>query len=131
MDIWETEKVDIAPPQPEEYPPLYGHQKGESVRNRTRIGVEVLAIVSLLAFIPGSGGWSLGNGSVLASGEMQDPTKAGVVYVCACLKNKSCFCMTEAKTEGPCSCGTEGGPPLKAVASDSAWAKENRAALSK
>jgi hypothetical protein len=29
--------------------------------------------------------------------------KSKVVYVCACLKNKSCSCMTEAKTEGPCS----------------------------
>jgi hypothetical protein len=54
-----------------------------------------------------------------------------VVYVCACLKTKSCACMTEAKMEGPCACGTEGGPPLKAVPSDSAWAKENRDALAK
>jgi hypothetical protein len=53
------------------------------------------------------------------------------VYVCACLKTKSCSCMTEAKMEGPCACGTEGGPPLKAVPSDSAWAKANRDALAK
>jgi len=51
------------------------------------------------------------------------------VYVCACLGNKSCSCMTEAKTEGPCACGTQGGPPLKPVAADSDWAKENRDAL--
>lgn len=51
------------------------------------------------------------------------------VYVCACLQTKSCACMTEAKTEGPCSCGTEGGPPMKAVAPDSDWAKQNRDAL--
>lgn len=51
------------------------------------------------------------------------------VYVCACLGNKSCACMSEAKTEGPCSCGTEGGPPMKAVACDSDWAKANRRAL--
>jgi hypothetical protein len=70
-------------------------------------------------------------GSVFASTGMQSQTKNGVVYVCACLKDKSCFCMTEAKTEGPCACGTEGGPPLKAVPSESAWAKENREALSK
>ncbi len=37
--------------------------------------------------------------------------------------------MTEAKMEGPCACGTEGGPPLKAVPQDSAWAKENRKEL--
>jgi hypothetical protein len=55
--------------------------------------------------------------------------KDKVVYVCACLKNKSCSCMTEAKTEGPCSCGTEGGPPMKAVPKNSAWAKANRDAL--
>lgn len=57
--------------------------------------------------------------------------KGKVVYVCACLKTKSCSCMTEAKTEGPCACGTEGGPPMKAVAADSAWAKANRQALAK
>jgi hypothetical protein len=55
--------------------------------------------------------------------------KGKVVYVCACLKNKSCSCMTEAKTEGPCSCGTEGGPPMKAVPQNGAWAKANRDAL--
>ena len=55
--------------------------------------------------------------------------KGSVVYVCACLKTKSCSCMTEAKMEGPCACGTEGGPPLKAVAANSAWAKANRKAL--
>ncbi|HEU5402983.1 MAG TPA: hypothetical protein VFU86_16615 [Terriglobales bacterium] len=51
------------------------------------------------------------------------------VYVCACLKNKSCSCMTEAKTPGPCACGTEGGPPMKGVPKDSDWAKENRKQL--
>jgi len=55
--------------------------------------------------------------------------KAPVVYVCACLKTKSCPCMTESKMEGPCACGTQGGPPLRPVASDSNWAKENRDAL--
>jgi hypothetical protein len=57
--------------------------------------------------------------------------KGKVVYVCACLKTKSCSCMTEAKMEGPCACGTEGGPPLKAVPSDSDWAKQNRDELAK
>jgi hypothetical protein len=57
--------------------------------------------------------------------------KAKVVYVCACLKTKSCSCMTEAKMEGPCACGTEGGPPMKAVPADSDWAKENRDDLAK
>jgi hypothetical protein len=99
------------------------------VRNRTRSSVPVLAIFSLLVFWPASG--ELVRGSLFATRGMDSPTKNGVVYVCACLKNKSCFCMTEAKMEGPCACGTEGGPPLKAVPSDSGWAKENREALSK
>jgi hypothetical protein len=60
-----------------------------------------------------------------------EQTSGNTVYVCACLKDKSCSCMTEAKMEGPCACGTEGGPPLKAVPSDSAWAKANRDALAK
>lgn len=54
-----------------------------------------------------------------------------VVYVCACLGNRSCACMTEAKMEGPCACGTQGGPPLKAVAPDSDWARQNRDELAK
>jgi hypothetical protein len=97
--------------------------------NRARIGADILAVLLLLAFIPASG--SQVHNSLLTRMGLQAPTKNGVVYVCACLKNKSCFCMTEAKMEGPCACGTEGGPPLKAVPSDSAWAKENREALSR
>jgi hypothetical protein len=54
-----------------------------------------------------------------------------VVYVCACLQTQSCSCMTEAKMEGPCACGTQGGPPMKAVAPDRNWAKQNRDALAK
>lgn len=54
-----------------------------------------------------------------------------VVYVCACLRDRSCACMTEAKTEGPCACGTKGGPPLQRVPKDSNWAKENREALAR
>jgi hypothetical protein len=53
------------------------------------------------------------------------------VYVCACLRDRSCSCMTMAKTEGPCACGTQGGPPLRAVPKDSNWAKENRDALAR
>ena len=55
--------------------------------------------------------------------------KDTVVYVCACLKTRSCSCMTIAKTGGVCACGPKGGPPLKAVPRDSDWAKENREAL--
>ena len=60
-------------------------------------------LLFLLAFLTSSG--TVG----------QTETKSAVVYVCACLKTKSCSCMTEAKMEGPCACGTQGGPPLKAV----------------
>jgi hypothetical protein len=60
-----------------------------------------------------------------------DANQGKVVYVCACLKTKSCSCMTEAKMEGPCACGTEGGPPMKAVPRESDWAKENREQLAK
>ncbi len=91
--------------------------------NRARLCV-LLVLFALLAFLPSS--------------ESQTPAQAnesqnakGVVYVCACLQNKSCACMTEAKMEGPCACGTQGGPPLKAVPSNSDWAKANRKALSK
>ena len=59
------------------------------------------------------------------------PKSDKVVYVCACLQTQSCSCMTEAKMEGPCACGTQGGPPMKAVAPDSNWARANRDALAK
>ena len=62
--------------------------------------------------------------------EKDHPVKK-TVYVCACMGNRSCSCMTEANMEGPCACGTHGGPPLKPVAADSDWAKENREALAK
>ena len=87
-----------------------------AVRNRTRFtGVRLLLL--LLAFLP--------------AGSSAKSEKNKVVYVCACLKTKSCFCMTEAKMQGPCACGTEGGPPMKAVPTDSEWAKQNRDALAK
>ncbi len=92
----------------------------------------VLALLSLVIFIPSSGGsQDRDQNSALISNLQSQPTKNGTVYVCACLKDKSCFCMTEAKMAGPCACGTQGGPPMKAVPSDSAWAKTNRDALAK
>lgn len=87
--------------------------------NRFRF-LAILSLLSMLAVIPSSGGTP-----------SHSPNNANVVYVCACLKTKSCSCMTEAKMEGPCACGTEGGPPLKAVPKDSDWAKANREELSK
>jgi hypothetical protein len=84
----------------------------------------LFVLLLLLAFISPPGGSQ-------NQPQNQPQSKSNVVYVCACLKTKSCSCMTEAKTEGPCACGTQGGPPLKAVPRDSAWAKDNREALAK
>jgi hypothetical protein len=94
------------------------------MRNRMRLARFAFALLLSLAFMRSSDGSQ--NQPV---GDAQGNSK--VVYVCACLKTKSCFCMTEAKMEGPCACGTEGGPPMKAVPSDSDWAKQNREALAK
>ncbi len=96
--------------------------------NRKKFAVACLA-TSLLAFIPSSESRAQNPG--MDGTQIQGKDKNNVVYVCACLKTKSCSCMTEAKMEGPCACGTQGGPPLKAVPKDSAWAKENRDALAK
>jgi hypothetical protein len=87
----------------------------------------LLALLFAATLSPTSGGTK--NRTRSAATGAPSPDK--MVYVCACLKNKSCSCMTEAKMEGPCACGTAGGPPLKAVPKDSAWAKENRDALAK
>jgi hypothetical protein len=92
------------------------------MRGRIRFVGSIFALLISFAFL------ARGDGSPSSRSEN---TGKNVVYVCACLKTKSCSCMTEAKTEGPCACGTEGGPPMKAVPSDSAWAKENREALAR
>jgi len=89
-----------------------------------------LFLLFLLVFLTSSGSSQNQTGNPPTVGS-QEQTKSNVVYVCACMKTRSCSCMTEAKMEGPCACGTEGGPPLKAVPKDSAWAKENREALAK
>jgi hypothetical protein len=98
------------------------------MRNQTRSIAGIFVLLLLAAMIPSPGG----SQTPSANGTHSQPQdKKDLVYVCACLKTKSCSCMTEAKTEGPCACGTQGGPPLKAVPRDSAWAKENREALAK
>jgi hypothetical protein len=97
-----------------------------------KITIAMLALMFALALSPATG-----RSRNQPQDQPQDqPTnkkqiKGKVVYVCACLETKSCSCMTEAMTEGPCSCGTEGGPPMKAVPKDSAWAKTNRQELGK
>jgi hypothetical protein len=102
--------------------------KGEPMRSRARSIAAVFALLFLLALIPASGG---SQNSPPTDAQSQAQTKNDVVYVCACLKTKSCSCMTEAKMEGPCACGTKGGPPLLPVPRNSAWAKYNRKALGK
>jgi hypothetical protein len=82
-----------------------------------------LCVVALLVFTRADAGPSKNSEKGDKAG---DSGKSKVVYVCACLKTKSCFCVTEAKMAGPCACGTEGGPPMKAVSADSDWAKQNR-----
>lgn len=102
------------------------------MRNQPRSTAAVFVLLLLSAFLPVPGGsQSQPNQPPVAGTHEQTRSKNDLVYVCACLKTKSCSCMTEAKTEGPCACGTQGGPPLKAVPHDSAWAKENRDALAK
>jgi hypothetical protein len=98
------------------------------MRNQTRSTAAVFILLLSSAFIPSPAG---SQPPSPAGKKTQTPATKDVVYVCACLKTKSCSCMTEAKTEGPCACGTSGGPPLKAVPRDSDWAKENREALAK
>lgn len=90
------------------------------MKKQTIFTAALFVSLLLLACVPSPGG-----------SQAPSQSKSNVVYVCACLKTKSCSCMTEAKTEGPCACGTQGGPPLKAVPRDSAWAKDNREALAK
>ncbi len=101
-----------------------------TMRNRVRLTPTAFLLLFLLVFLTSSGGSQNQTDNSPTSGSQLQP-KSNVVYVCACMKTRSCSCMTEAKMEGPCACGTEGGPPLKAVPKDSDWAKENRAALAK
>jgi hypothetical protein len=98
------------------------------MRNQTRSTAAVFILLLLSAVIPSPGGSRTPSP---AGKQTKEKAKPDLVYVCACLQTKSCSCMTEAKTEGPCACGTSGGPPLKAVPRDSDWAKDNREALAK
>src|SRR5271165_6365921 len=94
----------------------------KTIKARVGGAIAILALLALPAV-------QLTGSAALNQPANDTKVKGKVVYVCACLKNKSCSCMTEAKTEGPCSCGTAGGPPMKAVPQNGAWAKANREAL--
>jgi hypothetical protein len=96
------------------------------MRNRIRFSAPFLALTLLFVLSLSSDAFQ---SPAWARDHKED--KGSLVYVCACLKTKSCSCMTEAKMQGPCACGTEGGPPMKAVPANSDWAKENRDALAK
>jgi hypothetical protein len=61
-------------------------------------------------------------------GAAQDSNGKKTVYVCACAGTKSCPCMAMSKKEGKCPCGTD---TMKEVPANSAWANQNRKALSK
>ena len=100
------------------------------MRLQLRFAGTVLSLFLLASLSSNGGTGQTGHPSEVDS-QNQAQTNGKVVYVCACLKTKSCSCMTEAKMEGPCACGTEGGPPLKPVAVNSDWAKENLEALAK
>jgi hypothetical protein len=70
---------------------------------------------------------------LVASGK-NDPAQStkektdNTVYVCSCMKTKSCPCMTEANMPGKCACGAK-SPDMKAVPRDGTWAQNNRKAL--
>lgn len=98
------------------------------MKRRKRLSNWILTCLLLFEFIPAKAGPAAKSSKSGDKGE-QAQSKNKVVYVCACLKTKSCSCMTEAKVKGPCACGTQGGPPMKAVPPDSDWAKQNRDAL--
>jgi hypothetical protein len=103
----------------------------DTIKRKNKGTIAMLALLPLLTVLQPGFAASVLQTDLPAQNEPANDAKvkSKVVYVCACLKNKSCSCMTEAKTEGPCSCGTGGGPPMKAVPKNSAWAKANRDAL--
>ncbi len=90
------------------------------VKRWTQFGALGLAAVVLL-LLP-----SYGNAKDPAAAQKQKAS----VYVCSCLDSSSCPCLTEAMREGPCACGTKGGPPMRRVDANSNWAKFNRQRMS-
>ncbi|TAM83363.1 MAG: hypothetical protein EPN47_04425 [Acidobacteria bacterium] len=69
-------------------------------------------------------GFMAAQGNSMKSMKMSSQT----VYVCSCMKTKSCPCETEANMEGKCACGMKASE-MKAVPKDSAWARANRRGL--
>jgi hypothetical protein len=96
--------------------------------NRTRLTASVFSFLLFSTSIRSTAG-SQSHPQNQPLADSQSPT--GVVYVFACQNTKKFLCINEAKMEGPCACGTEGGPPMKPMPPDSDWAKQNREALAK
>jgi hypothetical protein len=64
---------------------------------RTRLTTSIFSLLLFSTSIRSTTG-SQSHGQNQPATDSQGQTK--VLYVCACLKTKSCFCMTEAKMEG-------------------------------
>lgn len=92
------------------------------MRKETRWAV-VLGMALALAI----GMVQLGSASQMSS-KAKSEKSGKMVYVCSCMGDHSCPCMTMAKKEGKCACG-EHSPNMKEVSASSAWAKTNRKAM--
>lgn len=96
----------------------------KKIKSKTKLATIMLATLASLALTQASA--AMQNGMQMNGMQM----KGKDVYVCSCMKTKSCPCMTEANMKGKCACGSS-APNMKAVARDSAWAKANRLALAR
>lgn len=92
--------------------------------NATKRLAGPMALVVMLFFSLGMAA----SGRHATAQKMKMGGNSNTVYVCSCMKTKSCPCMTEAKMEGKCACGAK-APDMKAVPRNSAWARANRKAL--
>ena len=90
----------------------------------TRNKRTIIAVVALAGALIFPFGFMAAKGNSMKTMKMSSRT----VYVCSCMKTKSCPCETEANMEGKCACGMK-APEMKAVPRDSAWARANRRGL--
>lgn len=65
--------------------------------NQIRFSASFAALLLCLALTPSTGG---SQSTSAADSQKQPQGASNGVYICACLKTKSCSCMTEAKMEG-------------------------------
>jgi len=92
-----------------------------------KVGTRLASLMPLAAMLLFSFGLAA-SGSTARAQSMKMKMNGRMVYVCSCMKTKSCPCMTEANMEGKCACGAK-APDMNAVPRTSAWAKANRKAL--